>query len=481
MKVLFAASEGAPFSKSGGLGDVIGSLPFYLNKLGIDVAVILPKYQEIPQDFKEEMLWLKSITVEVGWRKQYCGIEILRYKDIFFYFIDNEYYFNRADAYGYEDDGERFAFFSRSVLDILPHIGFKPDIIHCHDWQAAMISYLLKTQYQYRNFYHKIKTVFTIHNLKYQGVFPREVLQDLFNGAYQDFSKEGVEYYGNVSYMKGGINYCDTITTVSPTYAKEIQQPYLGEGLDGLLYHKKQQLCGVLNGIDESKFNPETDQHLFRNYNSKKLESKKENKLGLQKKLKLPVSLDIPLIGIVTRLVEQKGLDLIASQLTSIIAENVQLVILGTGDKRYEEIFMEAEKRYPENISTNIFFNEVLAQQIYGGCDFFLMPSLFEPCGLSQLIALRYGTIPIVRETGGLKDTVKDYNEVSKKGNGFTFTDYEDEAMFKTIKKGLGFYKNKAVWKDIVRNAMKTKVSWEKSAKAYKKLYARLIEETSTI
>ncbi|ABR49096.1 glycogen/starch synthase, ADP-glucose type [Alkaliphilus metalliredigens QYMF] len=474
MRVMFAASEATPFSKSGGLGDVIGSLPFYLKKLGVDVSVILPKYQEIPQDLKMKMKWIKSMTVPVGWRNQFCGIEILSYKDIHFYFVDNQYYFNREGFYGHNDDGERFAFFSRSVLEILPHIDCKPDIIHCHDWQTAMISYLLKTQYQHHGFYKNIKTVFTIHNLKYQGVFPQEVLGDLFNGSQQHFNEGGVEYHGNVNYMKGGLNFSDYITTVSPTYAQEIQDPFFGEGLEGVLSRKKKQLQGVTNGIDDSVYNPQTDIHLFKNFSSENLRNKKDNKLGLQERLNLAVDAKIPMIGMVTRLVEQKGLDLVANQLEKLMEEEIQLVVLGTGDHQYEEIFRQAAIKYPERISTNLFFDEVLAQQIYGGSDFFLMPSLFEPCGLGQLIALRYGTVPIVRETGGLKDTIQYYDEVSKEGNGFTFTNYNAHDMFNTIKEAIRLYPDKRKFNKVVRNAMNTKVGWEESAKTYLKLYRSL-------
>ncbi|AKL96823.1 glycogen synthase GlgA [Clostridium aceticum] len=481
MNILFAASEAVPFAKTGGLGDVVGSLPLALKGEDMDVRVVIPKYDAIAKTYKKQMKWIKSIHVPVGWRNQFCGIEMLEYRGIIFYFVDNEYYFKREgqpyEYYGHYDDAERYAFFCKSILAILPHIDFKPDIIHCHDWQTGMVSALLKAHYRQQPFYEKIKTVFTIHNLKYQGLFPHGVLEDLLGLGKDYFHHEGVEYYYNVSYIKGGLNFSDYITTVSPAYAEEIQSPYYGEGLDGVLSAKKHQLMGIINGIDDEEYNPETDDYLFKKYNIARIEDKVLNKLELQKKLKLPIGEGIPIMAIVSRLVEQKGLDLIEHVLEEILQLDLQLVILGTGDNKYHKLFSDIAMKYPNKVSANTFFDNGLAHQIYGASDLFLMPSLFEPCGLGQLIALRYGSLPIVRETGGLKDTVKSYNEETGEGNGFSFANYNAHDMLYTIKRAVKFYHDKKVWDGLVKNAMKSDVSWNLSADQYKSLYNRLINQ----
>ncbi|MCC5911154.1 MAG: glycogen synthase GlgA [Clostridiaceae bacterium] len=476
MKILFVSSEATPFAKTGGLGDVIGSLPPSLKEKNVEVRVVVPKYKDIPEKYKKEMQWIKSINVALGWRNQFCGIEMLKHKGIIFYFIDNEYYFKRQGHYGYDDDAERYAFFSKSILDILPHINFKPDIIHCHDWQAGMVGTLLHAHYRHNPFYEKIKTIFTIHNLKYQGLFPHVILGDLLGLGPEYFTKEGVEYYYNVSYMKGGLNFSDYITTVSPTYAEEIQCSYYGEGLEGVLSAKKNKLIGIINGIDYEEYNPETDKHIFKKYTIKNLEDKIFNKVQLQKQLNLPTIKTVPMLAIVSRLVEQKGLDLVEHVLEEIVQLNVQLVILGTGDHKYEELFRNLAAKYPDKVSINLSFDNGLAHGIYAASDLFLMPSLFEPCGLGQLIALRYGSLPIVRETGGLKDTIKSYNEATEEGNGFSFSNYNAHDMLHTIKRALGFYENKEVWNKIVKDAMGSDVSWQQSAEKYKKLYRKLVE-----
>lgn len=474
MQVLFAASEATPFIKSGGLGDVVGSLPHALRKHNLDVRVIIPKYSDIPENFKQKLIFKKSITVDVGWRKQFCGIEEYVYEDVPFYFIDNEYYFKRPGLYGYYDEAERFTFFCRAILASLPYLDFKPQIIHTHDWQTALLSLFLKAFYQDDPDYNSIKTIFTIHNLKYQGIFPPEVLGDLLGLGGEYFTEDKLEFYGNINFMKAGLIYSDLITTVSPTYAEEIKDPYFGENLDGFLRKKGDKLFGILNGIDYKKYDPLTDLHIFVNYKSS-LKKKNENKLQLQELLNLPVRQDVPVIAVISRLVNQKGFDLVEHVLDEILALDLQLIVLGTGEQKYENLFRDAAQYYPQKVSANITFDETLAHKIYAGADMFLMPSLFEPCGLSQMIALRYGTIPIVREIGGLKDTVQSYDEFTGEGNGFSFTNYNAHDMLFTINRAVNFYQDQETWTKIVKNAVKSKFSWKKSAQEYIDLYNRLI------
>ncbi len=463
MNILFVASEGFPFSKTGGLADVIGSLPKALQLQGINVQVILPKYAQIPTSFKKKMKGIKTLTVPVGWRNQYCGIEKLEWEGTDVYFIDNEYYFNREHCYGYYDDGERFAFFSRAVLEALPYLNEMPDLLHCHDWQTGMISILMKVHFRNHPAYEQIKTVFTIHNLKYQGVFPKSVLHDLLNVSDQYFHMDGLEYYGNVSFMKAGLVYFDLLTTVSPTYAREIQQPYYGEGLDGLLRKYNPVLYGIVNGIDNQLYVPA--------YNEKK-----ENKRLLQSMLGFEEGEGTPLVACISRLVEQKGMDLILHVLPELLRLNLQFVILGTGDARYETAFLQAAIDYPNRIFFNNHFDESFARQLYAASDVFLMPSRYEPCGISQLLAMKYGSLPIVRETGGLKDTVQPYNDLTNEGTGFSFKNYNAHEMLDTITRAIKLYEqNPIVWQEIVTNAMNTDYSWMASAKKYKALYESLV------
>ncbi|TCS81078.1 glycogen synthase GlgA [Tepidibacillus fermentans] len=479
MNVLFVASEGVPFIKTGGLADVIGSLPKELKKQRIEVRVFLPNYKQIPQDYKEKMVLKKTLQVPLGWRNQYCGILEYIYQDVTYYFIDNQYYFYRDRIYGYNgsfDEAERFVFFSRAVLEALPYIDFQPQIIHLHEWQTALTSVFLKAYYQHHDFYKNIRTVFTIHNLKYQGIFPRSILGDLFDLQEEFFTMDGIEFYGQVNFLKGGLAFSDKITTVSRTYAKEIQYPYFGEALDGILRKRNNDLYGILNGIDEEVYNPATDPHLFVQYDDHSIELKTKNKIRLQEELSLPIRPDIPMIAIVSRLVAQKGLDLIVHVLDELLSEDIQLVILGTGERHYEEIFLDAMIRYPHKLSVHTFFDEGLARQIYAASDLFLMPSLFEPCGLSQLIALRYHSIPIVRETGGLKDTVQSYNEFTKEGNGFSFTNYNAHDMLYTVRRAIHLYYDKENWTYIHNNIAKLDNSWKASAKQYIDLYHHLLQ-----
>lgn len=473
LRVLYVTSEAVPFVKTGGLADVAASLPKELRKLGIDIRVVIPKYKNISEEFKINMTVLKEINVPVGWRNQYCGIQYLEHDGVPYYFIDNEYYFKRDDIYGFYDDGERFAFFDRAVLEMIENIDFKPDIIQCNDWHTGMIIPLLGAHYREKSFYRGIKTIFTIHNLKYQGVFPREILGDLFNLGSEYFSIDSLEFYGGVSFMKGGINYADVITTVSESYAKEIQGLDFGEKLDGLLRKRNKDLYGIINGIDYEIYNPEKDPDIFLNYTVDSLENKEANKLKLQELLKLPEQKDVPLIGMVSRIDKMKGFDLLVHIIEELLSLDIQLVVLGTGDPYFEAILKDLANKYNERLSAKIMFSTSLAQKIYAGCDMFLMPSMFEPCGLSQLIALRYGTIPIVRETGGLKDTVKSYNEFTEEGNGFSFSCYNAQDMLFTIKRALGFYKDKDKWTKIITNAMNGEYSWNNAAHMYEKLYEK--------
>ena len=478
MKVLFTVSECVPFIKSGGLADVAGSLPKELRRLGTDVRVIMPKYGSISEEFKQEMKRVAEFTVQVGWRNQYCGIEELSYNGITFYFVDNEQYFKRDHLYGYFDDGERFAFFNHAVLQGLAQIQFYPDVIHCHDWHTGMIPFLLKKKYQMIKEYAEIKSVFTIHNLQFQGIMPKGALNDLLNLDDRYFNMEELEFYGNINFMKGALVAADKITTVSPTYLKEIQTDYFGEKLNGVLVKRNEDLSGILNGIDEDIYNPETDLNLVKNYCTATIHDKEENKRSIQQKFGLPQS-DVPLIAMITRLTKQKGLELVQAVFHEIVSENIQMIVLGTGDPEFEQFFRKMEGMYGEKFKAYIGFNEDLAHQLYAGADLFLMPSKFEPCGLGQLIALKYGTVPIVRETGGLNDTVQPYNEFSGEGNGFSFTKFNAHDMLYTIRRAIYFYQDQEIWDRLITSAMEMKYSWAQSAFKYNQLYSGLVSRSA--
>ncbi|MDQ0151297.1 glycogen synthase GlgA [Eubacterium multiforme] len=475
MKVLIAASEAHPFIKTGGLGDVMGALPQALKNLGLDVRVVIPNYRDIKKEIKEKLEFIKSFEVPVSWRKQYCGVLEYKYKGVTYYLLDNEYYFKRDGLYGYYDDGEKFAFFDRAVLEFLKEIDWKPDIIHCNDWQTGMIPVLHKVEYMKDDFYKNIKTITSIHNLFFQGTFTKEILPELFGYDYELFTNGSLELHGGVSFLKGAINYSDIVSTVSETYALEIMTPEYGETLDGLLRWKKGILKGIVNGIDYDEYNPETDKFIFKNYSVKNFEDKLINKIELQKELGLKVSKDTPMIGMVSRLTHQKGCDLIINMLEGLLKNNVQVVILGTGDPIYENAFKDFQERYKGKVSSNIMFDNKLAHKIYAASDMFLMPSLFEPCGLGQLIALRYGAVPIVRETGGLKDTVIPYDEYNEIGNGFGFKNYDYNELKKIIEYAIDVYKSEKKWQSLILQSMKSDNSWLKSAKKYKEMYEELI------
>ncbi|MBB6445817.1 glycogen synthase GlgA [Bacillus benzoevorans] len=474
MKVLFAVSECVPFIKSGGLADVAGSLPKEIKRLGTDVRVIMPKYGTISDTYKQGMKKISEFTVQVGWRNQYCAIEEYTLDHVTFYFVDNEQYFSRGRMYGYDDDGERFAYFSQAVLESLPRLSFYPDVIHCHDWHTGMIPFLLTRKYSWRKEYASIKTVFTIHNLQFQGIMPREALHDLFSLEDKYFNIEELEFYGNINFMKGALVAADKITTVSPTYMNEIQTDYFGERLNGVLNKRKADLSGIVNGIDGEIYNPENNECLVQNFRVSDAEHLKlKNKRFIQEKFALPKT-DAPLMTMITRLTKQKGLELVRGVFHELMHEDIQLIVLGTGDPEFEDFFRSMEHQYGGKFKAYIGFDESLAHQLYAGADLFLMPSKFEPCGLGQLIALAYGAIPIVRETGGLNDTVLSYNEVTDEGNGFSFTNFNAHDMLATIRRALFFYKQKDVWSTLIKRAMLMNNSWSQSAYKYHQLYSEL-------
>ena len=482
LKVLFVAAEAVPFAKTGGLGDVIGSLPKELKQQGVDARVILPNYQDIPEKYKKRMVFKSKFPVQVGWREKYCGVLEYEYEGITFYFIDNEYYFKRYGLYGYDDDAERFGFFCRAVLESLPKIDFVPDVLHCHDWHTGMVSVMLDAHYRHLPEYQHIKTLFTIHNLRYQGVFDKGILHDILSLDWKYFNQNGVEFHNAVNFMKGGLAYSNVISTVSRTYAQEIQDPYFGEQLDGFLRKRQGDLVGIVNGIDYDVYNPATDQKIVSKYDVASLQSKAKNKLQLQQQLSLTVNPEIPIVAIISRLVGQKGMDLmegiLVDQLKQMSLDNyaAQLVVLGTGEARYENFFKYIAWQYPGKISANILFDDTLARQIYAGADMFLMPSLYEPCGIGQMIAMRYGCVPIVRKIGGLRDTVDPYNQQTGTGNGFVFTNYNAHEMFATINEAVELFKDKKQWNKVVTNAMKSDYSWQSSAKQYQEVYKKMIE-----
>lgn len=466
-KILFAASEMSPFIKTGGLADVIGSLPIELKNKNVDVKVVIPLYKNISRD---NLKYVTKFCVFNDWRSQWANVYCMDY-DVDVYFIENEYYFGRSNVYGYYDDYERFAFFSKAFLDLLRLINFKPDVINFNDWQTALGCLYLKEFFSVDNFYRDIKSVFTIHNLQYQGIFSKSILSQILLGS-EYFSSDKLEFYGNLNFMKAGLLYSDMITTVSPTYAKEIQTMQYGYGLEGVLKTKKDKLIGILNGLCYKKYNPQADSNIF-NFSVQDLSGKNLNKKSLCEEFGLKFDDNIPIISVVSRFAEQKGFDIIYGALEKILSMNVYLIIVGTGDASFENLFVDAQKKFGNNLKVKIVFNEQLAKKIYAGSDIFLMPSKFEPCGLSQIMAMRYGTIPVVRKTGGLSDTVKDFFD-SDDGNGFLFEDYDSMALFNAVKKAVDLFHDKSVWSKIVRNAMESDFSWAKSAQKYIQLYESL-------
>lgn len=477
MKVLFAASEAVPFAKTGGLAEIVGTLPKALKKLKVDVRIILPLYGDIPEKFRNEMRLISVEPVQLGWRRQYCGLFEMTHDGVTVYFIDNEYYFRRKGLYGFYDEAERFGFFSKAVLDVMPRLKWTPDIIHCHDWQVGMIPVLLRSLYAKAPWCSKIKTLYTIHNLEYQGVFSDSVRKDLFNLEHDRKAVVALEFFGLVNYLKGGLEYADFISTVSPSYAREIQTRYWGEKLDGVLTHRRDRLLGIVNGIDSESYNPKTDEALFANYSIRSFKGKQENKLRLQQELGLEQRADVPLFGIVSRLVKAKGFELVHRVLDEMMAEGTQLVALGAGEPQQEAYFHDAARRYPGKIAVQIGYDDNLARRIYAGSDILLMPSQKEPCGISQMIAMRYGCIPLVREIGGLQDTVEPLNPENLVGTGFSFVNYNAHDMLHVIRLACAVFKDKKRWNVLMKNAMREDHSWKTSAKEYVDLYERIVKE----
>lgn len=476
-KILFVASEAVPFIKTGGLADVAGTLPKYFDKENYDVRVVLPKYLCMKPQFVEMLEYKTHFYMELGWRSQYVGVYETVLDGVTFYFVDNEFYFKGFQPYGniYEDI-EKFAFYSRAVLSMLSIIDFKPDVIHCHDWQSGLVPIFLDNFRYGGEFYKDIKTVMTIHNLKFQGTWDAKTVQDITGLPDYYFAPDKLTSFDDANYLKGGIVYADRVTTVSSTYAEEIKTPFYGEKLEGLMCARSNVLTGIVNGIDYEDYSPDIDNHIVRKFTVDNFRKEKiKNKIALQEELGLAPNHKTMMIGIVSRLTDQKGVDLIAYVLDELCQDNIQLVVLGTGEERYENMFRHYAWKYPDKVSANIYYSEAMSHKIYASCDAFLMPSLFEPCGLSQLMSLRYGTLPIVRETGGLKDTVTAYNEYEKSGTGFSFTNYNAHEMLQTIRYASSvYYDKKRDWNKIVERAMLEDFSWNRSAREYEKLYDSL-------
>ena len=483
MKILFTASESVPFVKTGGLADVVGALAPVLAAQGHDVRVIIPDFSAIPQEYTEKMVHVCDFEVQLGWRRQYCGIEKIEMDGVIWYFMDNKFYFGRPYIYGMGgDEYERFGFFCRGVLNMLPLIDFQPDVIHAHDWQSGMVPALLKIQYAHLPFYGKIKTVFTIHNLQYQGIFGIREVQDILGLGDSLWTDDKLECFGCANFLKAALVYSDAITTVSPSYSEEIQTAYYGERLDGLLRARKSDLHGVLNGIDMADYDPAKDKRIASVYSMDDMAGKAACKKALQEELGLDVRPDVPIIGMVGRLSNQKGLDLVDYVIADIMRQDIQLVVLGMGEGRYFNLFSWAEGEYKGRVAARFTMDHALAHKIYAGADMFLMPSQFEPCGLSQMIAMRYGTVPIVRETGGLRDTVLSYNEFSGEGNGFTFFNYNAHDMLHTIERAVDYYlHHQDTWKIIQKRGMEGDYSWTHSAGEYMKIYQDLFAEKKPV
>lgn len=471
MNILFAASEAVPYVASGGLADVAGSLPAAITNKGHDCRVVVPLYKSITGQMRSTLTFLTNITVDVAWRKQYCGIFTGICNGVTYYFIDNEYYFGRDGIYGFYDDCERFVFFSRAVLEMIRYIDFKPDIIHANDWQAALIPVYYQVFYRYQQGYDNIRTVFTIHNIQYQGKYGKEVINELMGIPLYHASL--LEYDGCVNMMKGAIETADKITTVSPSYAWEILDPWYSHGLDRVLTHKQYKLCGFLNGIDQEMYNPAKDALIPFNFDAKDLSGKAKCKQALLEELGLQEG-DEPIIGIVTRFVSHKGIDLIRYVFEDILNLGCKFAILGSGEKIFEDFFKEMAWRHPDRVSVTLGFVPQLARKIYASCDMFLMPSQSEPCGLAQMIAMRYGTLPIVRETGGLRDSVRDGG--GENGNGFTFKTYNAHDMLGAVNRAKQAYDDKARWSAIQHTAMTDDFSWGNSAELYLGLYRELVQ-----
>ena len=472
MKILFVGAEALPFASTGGLGDVMGSLPAALAQQdsGLDVRAVMPLYSRIGNAYREQMTRIAEFTVDLSWRKQYCGVWKLVKDNVIWYFIDNEYYFARDTLYGQFDDGERFAFFSMAVLEMMSHIGFYPDVLHANDWQTALTVIYLRRKYCYDS----VRAVYTIHNIEYQGVYGHEILGDVF--GLSEYDRGIVDFNGCINLTKGAIVCCDKLTTVSQKYSEEIKTPYFAHGLDGIISSYAYKTCGIVNGIDYNYYDPSNDPALAAEYSAsyRTFAGKAENKKALQELLGLPVKEDTPVVAMITRLASHKGVDLVQCVVEEFVQENVQFVVLGTGEREYEDFFKGLSVKYPEKVAACIQFDKVLSKKIYAGSDIVLMPSKSEPCGLSQMIASRYGSVPVVRETGGLYDTIKPFNPESREGNGITFVTYNAHDMLDAMRRATALYDKKALWKKLVKNAMTADFTWSASAKKYLELYSSL-------
>ena len=480
--VLFAASEAVPFIKTGGLGDVAGSLPPALQAEGCEVRVMLPKFRSIPEEFRRRMEHVADFRLQLAWRDLYCGIEKLEYRGVTWYFIDNEYYFGRDRAYGYFDDGERMAFFSRAIVESLRYLpDFQCDVLHCHDWHTALAPVYLREYYRGQPWFDRIRTVLTVHNLKFKGQMTDFVLEDILGFSRYSPTAGCLRMDDwSISYLKGGLLYSDVLTTVSPTYAEEIRTPFYGEQLDGIFRQREGVLYGILNGIDTEFYDPRRKDVLAAGFSAEKPGGKAVCKSALQAELGLPVSPETPLIAMVGRLTEQKGLDLLQYGLEELMKNPVQFAILGTGDSWWEEMLKGCAEAWPARMSVQIGFDEAMAVRMYAGADLLLMPSRFEPCGLAQMLAMRYGTLPVVRETGGLKDSVRPFERFGDEGNGFSFPDYDGREMTETVLRAAWVYRDEsAAFRKMRKNAMTQDFSWNRAAGQYADLYRSLHPEIS--
>ncbi len=473
MKVLYVSSEANPFAASGGLADVAGSLPRALRRRLVGCRVVMPLYDSIPQPLRQQMTFVTSLSVPVAWRRQYCGVFEAEVDGVIYYLLDNQYYFKREGMYGHYDDAERFAFFSRAVLEMLPYIGYRPDIIHANDWQSALVPLYYSLFYATREGFENIRTVFTIHNIQYQGKYGMELLDNVMGVPPQ--SRELVEFDGCVNYMKAAIETAHSVTTVSPTYAQEILDPWFSWGLDPILQARRWKLTGILNGIDTDGYDPARDEQLAATYDADTVTAgKAANKRALQERLHLPPRADVPMIAMVTRLVSHKGLDLVKYIADQLLTRDVQLVILGSGEWAFESFFRDLQQRYPDKFCYCVGFVPELARKIYAAADIFLMPSKSEPCGLSQMVACRYGTVPVVRETGGLGDSIRDCGDEG--GFGYTFKTYNAHDMLGAIDRALGAYAQPDMFNDLRRRCMAQDFSWGRSANEYIRLYKSLLK-----
>lgn len=475
MKILFVASEARPFIASGGLADVAGSLPRALCEAGNDCRVVIPLYKNIPLEYREKMEFVRNFNVPLAWRNQYCGVFRTEYQGVTYYFIDNEYYFKRDNLYGYYDDAERFAFFSKATMEMLNYIDFEPDVVHANDWHTALTPVYLNTFYRNIPKYRNIKTVFTIHNIQYQGQYGMEIAWDVL--GVPEYQHPILEYNGCLNMMKAAIVQVNIVNTVSPSYAMEIHDPWYSHELDPILNAKGNRVVGILNGIDYLSNDPKTDKNIYKNYDIDTLKDKKENKLALMKEMGLEPNENRMLIGMVTRMASHKGLDLVKYIFDDLMHDNVAVVILGSGEADYENFFREMQNRYPGRVAAKIGFLPSLSKKIYAGADVFLMPSKSEPCGLAQMVAARYGTLPIVRETGGLKDSIHDMGSESENRNGFTFKTYNAHDMLGAIQRAEGLYYNKDLWTEAQKCAMQSDFSWDKSANDYINMYKMILKD----